>query len=77
MNSRFRVVAILAFRNESYYARTCIEHLIAEGIKCVVIDNESDNKTRSIYREDRLQHWRVCSPDLAYRALELETHFLT
>jgi hypothetical protein len=77
MNSRFRVVAILAFRNESYFARTCIEHLIAEGIKCVVIDNESDNKTRSIYREDRLQHWRVCSPAPAYRALELETHFLT
>lgn len=56
MNSRFRVVAILAFRNESYYARTCIEHLIAEGIKCVVIDNESDDNTLDICREYYPEH---------------------
>ena len=43
MKLHFRVVAILAFRNGSYYARTCIEHLIAEGIKCIVIGNESGN----------------------------------
>jgi len=56
MKPHFRVVAILAFRNESYYARICIEHLIAEGIKCVVIDNESDDNTLDICREYYPEH---------------------
>ena len=56
MKTHFRVVAILAFRNESHYARTCIEHLIAEGIKCVVIDNESDDGTLDICREYYPEH---------------------
>jgi len=56
MRSHFRVVAILAFRNESCYVRTCIEHLIAEGIKCVVIDNESDDNTLDICHEYYPEH---------------------
>ncbi len=51
MNETPRVVAILAVRNESLYIRTVIEHLIAEGLSCVVIDNQSDDDTVAICRE--------------------------
>ena len=45
------VVAILAIRNEELYIRKCINHLINEGIKIVVIDNGSDDHTLHICRE--------------------------
>lgn len=56
MNENPRVVAILAVRNESLYIRTVIEHLIAEGVKCVVIDNQSDDDTVAICREYYPEH---------------------
>jgi len=45
MNNIPCIVAIIAVRNESLYINTVIEHLIAEGLKCVVIDNQSDDDT--------------------------------
>ncbi|MFC1664144.1 glycosyltransferase family 2 protein [Pseudomonadota bacterium] len=46
-----RVVAILAVRNEIVYIRRCIQHLIEQGIKVAVIDNESTDGTPDICSE--------------------------
>ena len=56
MNDKPTVVAILAVRNESLYIRTCLEHLRAEGVQCVIIDNESDDDTVAICREFMPDH---------------------
>ena len=43
-----RIVALLAVRNERLFLRTCIEHLVSQGVEAYVIDNDSKDESRSI-----------------------------
>lgn len=44
----FRVVSLLAVRNEEQYIERCLEHLIKQGIDVYIIDNDSEDNTRKI-----------------------------
>ncbi len=44
----FRVVAIIAARNEEIYMERVLCHLIEQGVEVYVIDNESTDSTREI-----------------------------
>lgn len=44
----FRVVAILAVRNEQHYMRRCLQHLHEQGVAACIIDNDSTDATREI-----------------------------
>jgi len=44
----FRVVAILAVRNERHYIGRCLNHLAEQGISVCVIDNDSTDGTLDI-----------------------------
>ena len=47
MNRQFRVIALLAVRNEELFLERCLEHLYQNGILTYVIDNEStDNSVK-------------------------------
>jgi glycosyltransferase involved in cell wall biosynthesis len=43
-----KVVAILSVYNEEVYISRCLQHLIDQGIKVCVIDNESTDRTFEI-----------------------------
>jgi glycosyltransferase involved in cell wall biosynthesis len=47
----FRVVAILAVRNEQHYVRRCLQHLTEQNIAVCLIDNDSTDATREIVAE--------------------------
>jgi len=44
----FRVVAIIAARNEELCIETCIRHLASQGIDVFILDNDSEDKTLDI-----------------------------
>ena len=43
-----KVLALIGIRNEELYLERCIRHLVAQGIECCIIDNESDDHSRDI-----------------------------
>lgn len=47
---QFRVVALLAARNEELYIGRCLEYLFSQGIETCVIDNDSTDATPDIVR---------------------------
>lgn len=49
--SKLRVVALLAVRNEALYMERCLEHLFLQGIETCIIDNESSDATLEIARK--------------------------
>ena len=59
-----RPTAILAVRNEAAYIQNCLAHLVENGFNFIVIDNESDDRTRE----------SVCSDRFADNLLELISH---
>lgn len=48
-----RITAILSIRNEAEYIGNCLAHLVHNGLDFIVIDNESDDRTVDIVRQDR------------------------
>jgi len=48
MDKKFKIVALLAVRNEEIFIKRCIEHLILQGIDIYLIDNESSDSTVAI-----------------------------
>ncbi|GEM_PF-173386 len=46
----FRVVALLAVRNEASYLERCLRHLAGQGVLAYVIDNDSSDNTLEIVR---------------------------
>lgn len=46
--SKMRILAILAVRNEAQYIRRCLEHLRRNEIDVVLIDNDSSDETLKI-----------------------------
>ena len=69
----FRVVAILAIRNERPYLANCLDYLIADGLDYFIIDNESDDGTAELLREPRFAAHLVGYQSHAFRgAFDLE-----
>jgi len=48
MNHKLNIVALLAVRNEELYIEKCIQHLLQQGIRIYLIDNESTDRTIEI-----------------------------
>lgn len=46
----FRVVALIAMRNEEHYIGRCLEHLISQGVESYIIDNDSTDRSTEIVR---------------------------
>lgn len=47
----FRVVALLAVRNEELYLEKCLTHLFGQGVEACVIDNDSTDRTLEIAKK--------------------------
>jgi glycosyltransferase involved in cell wall biosynthesis len=45
---KFRIVALLAIRNEELYLEKCLEHLYQQGIEVCIIDNDSTDNSLNI-----------------------------
>jgi glycosyltransferase involved in cell wall biosynthesis len=45
---KFRIVALLAIRNEELYIEKCLEHLCQQGIDVCIIDNDSTDNSLNI-----------------------------
>ena len=63
----FRVVAILAIRNERPYLANCLDYLIADRLDYFIIDNESDDGTAELLREPRFAAHLVGYQSHAFR----------
>lgn len=50
VNSRMKVTAILAIRNEEAYLANCLRHLVQNEVDFVVVDNGSADSSPAIYR---------------------------
>lgn len=49
LNTRkFRIVALLAIRNEALYLEKCLDHLYQQGIEVCIIDNGSTDNSLEI-----------------------------
>ncbi len=59
-----RITAILSIRNEEAYIANCLRHLIQNGLNYIIIDNQSDDRTRDIIQR----------PEFADHLVELITH---
>jgi glycosyltransferase involved in cell wall biosynthesis len=71
-----RIVALLAVHNEEAYLANCLRHLIGQGIETCVIDNGSDDASRSIAEAEtgviRIEHLPWGSLDLPLLLREKE-----
>jgi glycosyltransferase involved in cell wall biosynthesis len=47
-SGKFRVIALIASRNEELYIHRVLKHLIEQGLEVVLIDNDSNDKTVAI-----------------------------
>ncbi len=47
---KFRVVALIAARNEELYLDRCIRHLVSQGVEICIFDNDSTDRTAEIAR---------------------------
>ncbi len=45
---KFRVVALIAVRNEELYLERCLRHLYEQGVETCIIDNDSTDRSREI-----------------------------
>jgi len=45
-----RIVALLTLRNEALYLQHCLEHLVAQGVEVLVVDNGSTDESAAIAR---------------------------
>ena len=49
------IVAVLAMRNEKAYLDNALQHLIDNGIRYAILDNESDDGSADILNQDRFR----------------------
>ena len=49
------IVAVLAMRNERAYLANALQHLIDNGIRYAILDNDSDDGSAEILKEDRFR----------------------
>jgi len=54
------VVAIIAARNEALYMERCLGHLSSQGVRFVLIDNGSEDRTRAIAESFRNRGLVAC-----------------
>lgn len=46
-----RAIALIAVYNEERFIKNCLEHLIAQGLETILIDNQSTDNTQTIARQ--------------------------